>query len=147
MKSTNPSVLHPRHLKNAQALQRAKAAASASTARATHAPPPPDGPIIRTTAREYVNPVDYQHPFESMARFAQALALRYDANRTRHAYYRQLRLLQEHFATDPATLTEDHLRDYFLFIKLKKQWQPKSMRQALAATRMFFIDLLGQADW
>jgi site-specific recombinase XerD len=39
------------------------------------------------------------------------------------------------------------LRDYFLFVKLQKQWQPKSIRQALAAARLFFVDLLGQADW
>ena len=45
-------------------------------------------PTIRTSAREYVNPVDYRHPYESMARFAELLALRYDANRTRHAYSR-----------------------------------------------------------
>src|SRR5436190_21645830 len=44
---------------------------------------------IRTTAREYANPVDYKHPYPSMARFADHLALRYDANRTRHSYYRQ----------------------------------------------------------
>jgi len=82
-----------------------------------------------------------------MARFAQALALRYDANRTRHAYYRQLRLIHEHFSSDPALLTEAQLRDYFLFVKLKKQWMPKSIRQTVAATRMFFIDLLGHAGW
>ena len=70
---------------------------------------------IRTTGREYVNPVDYQHPYESMARFAELLALRYDANRTRHAYYRQIRLIHEHFGSDPATLTEAQLRDYFLY--------------------------------
>jgi integrase/recombinase XerD len=146
MKSTNPSSIHPRHLKNARALQRAKAA-SAGKASATHVQPPPEAPVIRTSAREYVNPVDYQHRFDSLSRFAQDLALRYDANRTRHAYYRQLRLLQEHFAVDPASLTEDQLRDYFLFIKLKKQWKPKSIRQALAATRMFFLDQLGHHDW
>jgi len=82
-----------------------------------------------------------------MVRFAQALALRYDANRTRHAYYRQLRLLHDYFTCDPAQLTESQLRDYFLFIKLKKQWKPKSIRQAVAATRMFFQDLLGRSDW
>jgi len=82
-----------------------------------------------------------------MRGLAQALALRYDANRTRHAYYRQLRLIHEHFACDPALLTESQLRDYFLFIKLKKNWQPKSIRQALAACRQFFVDLLGHADW
>lgn len=82
-----------------------------------------------------------------MGRFAQALALRYDANRTRHAYYRQLRLIHEHFAGDPALLTESQLRDYFLFIKLKKHWQPKSIRQTVAASRQFFSELLGHTDW
>ena len=74
---------------------------------------------IRTTAREYANPVDYQHPYPSMARFAEHLALRYDANRTRHSYYRQLRLIHQHLGCDPTTITEAQLRDYFLFVKLK----------------------------
>jgi hypothetical protein len=104
-------------------------------------------PIIRTSAREYANPVDYSHPYESMARFAALLALRYDANRTRHAYYRQLRLIQERLQCDPATITETQLRDYFLFVKLKKRWQPKSIRQAAAAARLFFIDLLAHPRW
>ena len=84
---------------------------------------------VRTSGREYVNPVDYEHPYPSMARFAGLLALRYDANRTRHAYYRQVRLIHEHFACDPATLTEADLRDYFLHVKLKKHWLPKTIRQ------------------
>ena len=33
---------------------------------------------VRTSSREYVNPVDYRHPHESMARFAELLALRHD---------------------------------------------------------------------
>ena len=103
--------------------------------------------VITTSARPYANPVDYRHPYDSMARFAQFLALHYDANRTRHAYYRQLRLIHEHLGADPATLTETQLRDYFLFVKLKKHWQPKSIRQALAAARMFFVDLLARPDW
>lgn len=102
---------------------------------------------IRTTARDYVNPVDYQHPYPSMARLAKHLALRYDANRTRHSYYRQLRLIHEYTGCDPATITEAQLRDYFLFVKLKKQWTPKSIRQARAAASMFFVNLLGHADW
>ena len=110
-------------------------------------PKPATPPGIRTSARDYANPVDYDHPYESMARFADFLALHYDANRTRHAYYRQLRLLHEHFACDPATLTEAQLRDYFLFVKLKKHWKPKTIRQALAAAKMHFVDLLGQPHW
>ena len=136
----------PRHLRNANALRREKAIKPSTEAKAD-ALAPVDVSTVRTTGREYVNPVDYRHPFDSMARLAQTLALRYDANRTRHAYYRQLRLLHEHFACDPAQLTEAQLRDYFLFVKLKKHWQPKSLRQARAATQLFFVDLLGHADW
>lgn len=102
---------------------------------------------IRTTARDYANPVDYEHPYPSMARFAEHLALSYDANRTRHSYYRQLRLIHQHLQCDPASITEAQLREYFLFVKLKKHWQPKSIRQALAAAAMFFVNLLGHADW
>ena len=75
---------------------------------------------IRTTARDFANPGDYQHPYSSMARFAEHLALRYDANRTRHSYYRQLQLIHQHVGCDPATITEAQLREYFLFVKLKK---------------------------
>lgn len=103
--------------------------------------------LVRTTARDYANPVDYKHPYPSMARFADHLALSYDANRTRHSYYRQLRLIHQHAGCDPATLTEAQLRDYFLFVKLKKHWKPKSIRQARAAASMFFVNLFGHADW
>lgn len=102
---------------------------------------------ITTTARDYANPVDYHHSYPSMARFADLLALHYDANRTRHAYYRALRLIHHHFACDPASLTEAQLRDYFLFVKLKKHWRPKTIRQAVAAAKLFFVDLLGQPHW
>lgn len=142
MKSTKSYTIHPKHLRNARALQRSQAADSTPLT-----VPPKPASTVRTTPRDFANPVDYQHPYESMGRFAQALALRYDANRTRHSYYRQLRLLHEHFALDPALLTESHLRDYFLFVKLQKHWKPKSIRLALAAIQQFFVGLLGHADW
>jgi integrase/recombinase XerD len=111
------------------------------------APKPTAPPTIRTTSCDYDNPVDYDHPYPSMAQFADFLALRYDANRTRCAYYRNLRLIHEHFTCDPAAITEAQLRDYFLFVKLKKLWKPKTIRQTVAAAKMFFVDLLGHADW
>lgn len=123
---------------------------NSSPNQSTNTHPPKNGPSlaeIRTTGREFVNPVDYEHPFESMVRFAKFLALRYDANRTRHDYYRHVRLLQEHVAGDPAAIAEAQLGDYFLFVKLKKHWQPKTIRQARAATKMFFVDLLGHKEW
>lgn len=65
-----------------------------ATQRGTHLAPPPLA-HIRTTARDWANPVDYQHFYASMARFAEHLALQYDANRTRHSYYCQLRLIHQ----------------------------------------------------
>ena len=62
-----------------------------------YGPQPVPPPGIRTTARDYANPVDYKHPYPTMAQFADLLALRYDANRTRHSYYRQLRLIHQYF--------------------------------------------------
>ncbi len=121
-----------------------------STNQNTNTHPPKNGPAleeIRTTPREFVNPVDYKHVYDSMAHFAQFLALRYDANRTRHGYYRSLRLIQEHFQADPGLLNQEQLRDYFIFVKLKKGWKPKTIRQTRAATKMFFVDLLGHTDW
>ena len=148
MKRPKSSSIHPKHLQNARALQRDRVGTRTQTPVSVAAPAaPPAASTIRTTPRDFINPVDYQHPYASMGRFAQALALRYDANRTRHAYYRQVRLIHEHFALDPALLTEDQLREYVLVVKLQKHWKPKSIRQALAASRQFFVDLLGQADW
>lgn len=93
------------------------------------------------------DPLEYDHRHPSMKRFAELLALRYDQARTRHAYYRQLRLIAEHAAADPATLSEARVRDYFLHVKTVKQWRPKTVRQAAACARLFFVDLLGHEDW
>ena len=97
--------------------------------------------------RELPNPLFYDHAFVSMERYAQLLALRYECNRTRHAYYRQLGLLQRHFGCDPAVLTEHQLREYVLFIKFEKRWKPGTIRQAVACFRAFFLDLLQRGPW
>jgi hypothetical protein len=82
-----------------------------------------------------------------MRRFAQLLALRFDMVRTRHSYYRDMRLLHEHFQSDPALLTEEQLRDYILHVRTRKHWKPKTIRQTAAAARLFFIDLLEHEEW
>ena len=82
-----------------------------------------------------------------MADFARLLTLRYDANRTRHAYYRDMRLLHEHYGCDPATLGEDQLRDYLLYVKTEKLWKPKTIRQTLASAKLFYVDMLENTEW
>ena len=99
------------------------------------------------SGKDYADPLSYSHPWPSMEQFARVLALRYDSVRTRHSYYRQLRLLSEHFEGDPALLTEELLRDYLLHVKTVHHWQPKTIRQALATAQVFFIEQLGHPRW
>lgn len=94
------------------------------------------------------DPLDYDsHPYPSMKRFAEFLALRFDAPRTRHSYYRQMRLVHEFCACDPASITEERLRDYILHVKTVKHWKPKTIRQAAAAAKLFFIELMEHKEW
>jgi integrase len=39
------------------------------------------------------------------------------------------------------------LRDYILYVKTKKNWKPKTIRQAAAAARLFFVEMLGHEEW
>lgn len=55
-----------------------------------------------------------------MADYAKLLALGYDCIRTRHAYYSQLLLLQDHFQCDACLITEEQVRNYLLHLKLNK---------------------------
>lgn len=82
-----------------------------------------------------------------MRRYAELLALRHDSARTRHSYYRAMRLVHEHYGVDPATLGEDQLRDYILHVKTRKAWRPKTVRQTMACARLFFVEMLGRGEW
>ena len=101
----------------------------------SHTDSPPANQIFRASAREFANPVDYQHPCQSMARFADFLALRYDANRTRHSYYRQVRLIHEYGSCDPALLTEPYfLVTFTLPAQLRSCFFGPHAKEAFAST-------------
>ena len=94
------------------------------------------------------DPLHYDsHPYPSMLRFAKHLALHFDAPRTRHSYYRQLRLIHEQCACDPSAIDEEMLRDYFLHVKTVKRWKSKTIRQAAAAAKLFFVGMLEHEEW
>jgi len=107
------------------------------------------GPVTKVDAgRQDVNPLDYEcHPWPSMRAFAELLTLRHDCNRTRHCYYRDMRLVHEWLGGDPALATEARLRDYFLHVRSVKQWKPKTIRQTVASAKAFYIEMLGRGDW
>lgn len=101
----------------------------------------------RPRGRVEPNPLHYDHPFPSMAEFSKRLALCYDNDRTCYAYYRDMRLIHEHYDCDPALIVEPQLRDYFLHVKTVKEWKPKTIRQTLVASKLFFVDQMGHSDW
>ncbi len=107
--------------------------------------PPKYRPIAGVGQRD---PLDYEaHPYPSMKHFAEFLALRINTPRTRHSYYRQMRLVHEYCQTDPASITEAQYRDYVLHVKTVKHWNPKTIRQAAASGRLFFMEMLEREDW
>ena len=107
---------------------------------AQHRPRPNSG-------RRGADPLTYTHRYPSLRRFAELLALRYPLERTRHAYYRQLRLLADHVQADPESLDEPGVRDFLLDAKIRRRWKPKTLRQSSAALRLFFVELLERPEW
>ena len=61
-----------------------------------------------------------------------------------------MRLLHEHFACGPASLTAAQVTAYLVHVKMVKGfkgWRPKTVRQTAASARLFFADMLGRTDW
>lgn len=107
----------------------------------------PQSTVNTRAGTRHRDPLTYRHPYDSMRRYAELLALRHDSPRTRHSYYRAMRLVHGHFQCDPAAITEDQLRDYILHVKTTKDWRPKTIRQTMACARLFFVEMLGRAQW
>lgn len=103
--------------------------------------------INARAGRRHRDPLVYNHPYDSMRRYAELLAVRHDSARTRHSYYRAMRLVHEHFGADPATLGEDQFRDYILHVKTRKAWRPKTIRQTVACARLFFVEMMERSEW
>jgi integrase/recombinase XerD len=57
---------------------------------------------------------------------------------TKKESVRYVRKLAEHFQCDPATLTEDQLREYFLFLRQHKHYKHSPMKLAKCSIRCFF---------
>ena len=107
--------------------------------------PPEYRPLAGRAERD---PLEYlSHPYPSMRRFAELLYLRFDRPTTRHAYYRQMRLVHEFCKADPATITEEQFRDYILHVKAVKKWKPKTIRQGVASAKLFFLEMMEHENW
>ncbi len=66
---------------------------------------------------------------------------------TKKEYVRYVRKLAEHFQCDPATLTENQVREYFLFLRQHKRYKAATMKGAKYSLLCFFVEHLKHKDW
>src|SRR5258705_1630120 len=85
--------------------------------------------------------------FPSLAKFSDFVQLKDYRQPTKDEYVRYVRKLGEHYACDPATLTEDQLRAYYLFLRQQKKFGGSAMKLARCALRAFFRDCLHVPGW
>lgn len=74
------------------------------------------------------------------------MQLRGFSERTQEAYLRAVRKLAEHYRKAPDKLSEEQLREYFLFLKNNKRFSVSSMKIAYCGIKFFFTHTLHR-DW
>lgn len=83
---------------------------------------------------------------ELRKRMIECLQLRGLSERTQEAYVRAVRQLSEHYHKSPELITEEELRQYFLFIKNVKHYSRNTSTVAICGIRFFFEKTLNR-NW
>lgn len=81
---------------------------------------------------------------ELRKRMIECLQLRGFSERTQEAYVRAVRQLAEHYKKSPDLVTEDELRQYFLYIKNVKKYARPTTTIALCGIKFFIERTLGK---
>jgi site-specific recombinase XerD len=76
----------------------------------------------------------------------ECLQLRGLSERTQESYVRAVRQLAEHYHKSPALISEEELRQYFLYLKNVKHYSRNTMTIAICGLRCFYKDTLSR-DW
>jgi integrase/recombinase XerD len=83
---------------------------------------------------------------ELRQRMIECLQLRGLSERTQESYVRAVRQLAQHYHKSPALISEEELRQYFLYLKNDKHYSRNTMTIAICGIRSFYKDTLGR-DW
>ena len=83
---------------------------------------------------------------ELRKRMIECLQLRGLSERTQESYVRAVRQLAEHYHKSPDLITEEELRQYFLFLKNVKQYARTTTTIAICGIKFFFERTL-EKDW
>ena len=79
--------------------------------------------------------------YTSITQFQQLVELKDYREPTKKEYVRYVRKLAEHFQCDPATLSEDQIRQYFLFLRQHKRYKHAPMKAAKYSLLCFFLGI------
>jgi site-specific recombinase XerD len=82
------------------------------------------------------------YPYPSIATFAAFVQLKDYRPPTKKEYVRYIRRLGDHYQCDPATLTEDQIRAYYLELRQVRKFGASAMKVAKCALRCFFREHL-----
>ena len=63
------------------------------------------------------------------------------SDRTRQAYCNNIRQLSGSFEADPAYISPDQIRKYFIFLKEEKKLARQSATQAICAVKLFRVKI------
>jgi hypothetical protein len=85
--------------------------------------------------------------YPSIQQYAQLVELKDYRPATKKEYVRMIRRLADHVQCDPATLSENQVRQYFLFLRQEKKFGRSAMTIAKAALRGFFCEQLKVPGW
>ncbi len=83
---------------------------------------------------------------ELRKRMIECLQLRGLSERTQEAYVRAVRQLAEHYHKSPDLITEEELRQYFLYLKKVKHYARNTATIAICGLKFFFERTL-EKDW
>lgn len=83
----------------------------------------------------------------SILQFQQFVELKDYRPATKKEYVRNVRKLAEHFQCDPASLTENQIRQYFLFLRQHKHYRAPAMKAAKYSLLAFFLDCVQVQGW
>jgi len=83
---------------------------------------------------------------ELRKRMLQDLQLHGYSERSQEMYIRAVRQLAEHFNKSPDQITEDELREYFLYVKNVKKWSRTASTIAICGIKFFYEKTL-RREW
>lgn len=85
--------------------------------------------------------------YPCITQFKQLVEIKDFRPATKKAYVRCVWRLAEHFEGDPAQLSEEQLRQYFLFLRQELQASASVMKGAKWALRCFYRECLKRSGW